>query len=152
MTRQPTLPFEPEPAHRCRPVLVTAAQAAIVLKLKPEPLLEMVECGDFIWVFDLARPGAKRRELRFWVGELLRRQAGLLPEHRTPVQAVEQIVGHETVATLRTGTVAEILWTTRTVVHAWLAAKELDGPDPASHQQTVWRSSLVHFLLRRRYL
>lgn len=150
MNAQTTMPFPP-PAPMCaRPVLVDVNCAALVLKMRPEGLLESVDSGDLIWVFDLARKGAHRRELRFWLGEIMRRQAGLLREPLAVAEALACIVGHPHETHLSTRTVGDTLQTTRTVVHGWLDAGELKGPTPAKGaRQQVLRSSLVEFLKRR---
>lgn len=144
------MPFSPSAALSARPVLVDLNCSALVLRLRPEAVLEMVDTGDLYWVFDLARKGAHRRELRFWLGEMMRRRDGMLREPLSQSEAVQRIVGHPTETHLSTRTVGETLQTTRTVVHLWLDAGELSGPTlRKGARQQVNRSSLVDFLKRR---
>ena len=57
--------------HRVyRPVLVPIERAMEALCLPYEAVVEAVEAGAILWVWDIAQ-ARSRRELRFWLGELL---------------------------------------------------------------------------------
>ena len=134
-----------------RPVLVDLNCACLTLQLRGESVLELVDSGGLLWVWDLARKGSYRRELRFWLGELLTRSTHQPFPHLAPAEAIAKVVGHPYDLQLSTRTVADTLQSTRRMVHDWLDARELTGaPGRATDpRQYVLRASLVEFLTRR---
>jgi hypothetical protein len=129
-----------------RPVLVSLACAATELGLEADTVKELTEAGKFRFVFDLAAKGAKRRELRFWLGEL-RGEPGAAAQ--TLEGALHEIAGPKALERVRTATVSGRLQTTRTVVHKWLDSGEIAGGTAAGGRQWISRASLVEFLRRR---
>ena len=100
------------PGRAFRPVLVDLNSAMEHLGLESEVVLDAVDSGDLRWVWDVAghpnpKPGrSPRRELRFWLGELLNPASGkslFLPEVLT------KVIGRTTEARLRAVTVGAIL-------------------------------------------
>jgi hypothetical protein len=66
-----TTPIQSIHTHRVyRPVLVPIERAMEALCIPHEAVLEAVEAGELLWVWDIAQ-ARSRRELRFWLGELL---------------------------------------------------------------------------------
>lgn len=118
------------------------------MELHRQTIVEMAECGDLLWVFDLASKGSTRAERRYWLGELLAKKAGL-PVTTSQDEALRCIIGHELAKDLRTETVADILQSQRQTVHEWLADGQLTGCTAAGRAY-VHRASLVKFLAARR--
>lgn len=139
--------------HRpLRPVLVPLPVVMETLKLRREAVAELVECGELRWVWDISRENACRVEHRYWLGEIFRRVGAAPltgPSQLTLADVVEHVIGRaQTVPLIHSESVADIIWTTRTQVHTWLARKELEG-HIVSKRQFVTRASLTAFLTRR---
>ena len=129
-----------------KPVLVGLSCAAVELGVTPETATQLAEAGSLRFVFDLGAAGAKRRTLRFWVGELRQASRGAV---ESTDAVLEEIAGPAISAELRTRTVSARLQTTRTVVHGWLAGGELQGRKDRQGRQWISRANLVEFLKRR---
>lgn len=140
--RQGLLRFQPRRRAQC--VLVDVNVAAHELGLHHEEVVEMAECGELRWVFDVSVHANRIRELRFWVGELMRRDARSMDE----AEVLAAVVGHPTEVRLRGSTVCDVLMLRRPTVHDLMAAHELSGEVVG---KTLWvdRRSLVDFLRRR---
>lgn len=148
LARQIPLPF----AARRRPytaVLVELPNVCTELGVSRDTVREYVDCGYLRYVFDLAAPSARARELRFDLAEV-RLLAAEQPRSQESIdEAVERIVGHRLSPELHSESVADLLCTTRTVIHQWLRHGELTGPTQVAHRQMVSRHSIVEFLKRR---
>lgn len=141
------------PTHRpLRPVLVPLSDTTTLLKLRHEAVLDMVDCGELRWVWNIARAGASRAEYRFWLGEIFARIGAApltMPAVPTLDVVIRCVIGRDkSVPHLHSESVADLLGTRRQVVHAWLATGELAGP-AVGRKQYVTRASLEAFLTRR---
>ena len=130
-----------------RPVLLDVSGAMYTLRLEQATVLEMVDTGELRWVFDVATraPGATRRELRFWLGELLAPGAHTDKSARDVVEAV---VGHEVSPELRSHTVCNLLRVARPHLRRLAVTGELRG-DVNGRVRWIERASLCQFLERR---
>lgn len=138
--------------RQVRPVLVDMNRAIEATGYAPEAVLEMVDLGELRWVWDVSLPrstqrngATHRRELRFWLGELLmpgeRANLGLL-------LVIDMIIGREAVEDLRAVTVGDILMIRRQQVQRLVRTGELRGRRDG-HPCWVTRNSLVEFLSKR---
>jgi hypothetical protein len=114
-----------------------------ILEQEQESIFEMVDTGELRWVWDVSsRPGAARRELRFWLGELMAPGLnGALPVD----DVIERVVGHPTEPRLRGTTVCRILEVARPHMMRLLGTGYLKGECVRS----VWwveKASLTDFL------
>jgi excisionase family DNA binding protein len=73
------IPAIPSTHRVYRPVLVPIERAMEALYLPYEAVVEAVEAGALLWVWDIAQTRS-RRELRFWLGELL------MPRHHRDME------------------------------------------------------------------
>ena len=146
--RQIPLPFAAR-KRPYKPALIELTNVATMLGVGRETVREYVDCGFLRYVFDLAARPSRSRELRFDIDEV-RALAEEQPRSGEAIsEAIERIVGHRLARELHTETVADILCTTRTVIHQWLRSGELRGPEQLCHRQMVNRTALVEFLTRR---
>jgi hypothetical protein len=140
IARQGELPLR----RSFRPVLVDVNRAMECLSYGIEVVNQLVDTGELKWVFDVGS-GAGRRELRFWLGELL------LPEaqrEKPLTEVLNAIAGHSTMSELRASTVGDILLLRRPSVWRFVVTGELNGRQ-AGHVQWINRAALVSFLGRR---
>lgn len=130
-----------------RPVLLDVNGAMYTLRQEQATVLEMVDTGELRWVFDVASnaDGSTRRELRFWLGELLAQDAQV---DRTVQEVVAAVVGHELVPQLRGHTVCNLLRVARPHLRRLAVTGELRG-DVTGRVRWVERPSLCEFLERR---
>lgn len=128
-----------------RPVLVGIDQAMSTLGYDCAVVLDMVDAGELLWVFDVACVGAGRRELRFWLGELM---APAFQRSATLDVVLNCVVGHELLPDIRNQTVSHILGVRHTTVHRLWKSGELAG---VLSNRTLWihRAGLVAFLRAR---
>ncbi|MBN9691328.1 MAG: hypothetical protein J0M24_13915 [Verrucomicrobia bacterium] len=127
--------------------LVTVDVARAVLGCDSESVSARVDCGQLIWVWDVAAPGANhRRELRFWTAELRS-----LPEGRQtadPQKVISQVIGNTPEGRQRSALLEVRFSMSPQHVRTLCDAGELDGPI-AGHTRYISRASLEGFLLRR---
>jgi len=131
-----------------RTVLVDLGTVRAVLGLDTVGVLKRVELGHLQWVFDFGQTsrGAKvasgKRELRFWVREII------APEqcaHLNLAQAVMQIVGAD-ISIRRTE--LERRWVVSHVtVFRWIRDREIY----LFGRSEIARQSLADFLMKRHY-
>lgn len=147
--RTESLPFGAH-SRPYRPVLVDIGVVSKELGVTRDTILDWVDLGVLLHVWNMAAQGARSRVLRFDMAEVLRRSANLPGMREDELATANRIVGHPTETALHTETVANMLWTTRRMVHDWIDQRELIGSDQPGHRQMVTRTSLVEFLIRRR--
>lgn len=130
-----------------RPVLVSAGTAMQVLGQEHTTVMEMVDTGELRWVFDVATGSEcqKRRELRFWLGELL---APAAHADKSVGDVVTAVVGHELSPQLRGHTVCNLLRIARPHLKRLVVTGELGG-DVTGRVRWIERTSLCDFLQRR---
>jgi hypothetical protein len=133
------------PAVDYRPVLVPTYVAMATLGVPAEQVWEMVDCGELRWVWDVSVAEDRRRELRFWLSELMAPQ---LARAYATEHVVDRVVGHALSPELRAVTVGRILYVSRATVLRLVRAEQIDGR-LMGHTQWVHRGSLKHFLSRR---
>jgi hypothetical protein len=125
---------------RFRPVLVPLPRAMEALRVRQETVLEWIESGTLLWVWDIALPTGTRRALRFWLAELLGGQV----QRFSTSQAIERVIG--CAAPELTGyQVEQILFVRRNSVHRAVALGELEGR-VVKGKALITRASLVRFL------
>lgn len=129
-----------------RPVLVPLSVAMHIMTQEQTSIIEMVDTGELRWVWDVSsRYGIGRRELRFWLGELMAPGVnGALPA----ADVIQAVVGHPTEPRLRGHTVCNTLDVARPHLCRLLVTGELKG----ECSKRVWwidKSSLIDFLERR---
>jgi hypothetical protein len=130
---------------RYHPILVDTRVACFVTQHAQHILLEMVECGALAWVWDLAGDGSPRRELRFWLRELM---DPAVVRSLEIGHALELVVGHECLPLIRVSTVTTIMSADRSAVKRLIDAGELSGP-LTGNVRWIERDSLIAFLMRR---
>jgi hypothetical protein len=134
-----------------RPVLVDVDVVTCQLGLSLRSVLAMVDTGELRWVWDVSlargdgRGAARRRELRFWLGEVL---APAVQRGLSLDDAIRCVVGREAFGELRSRTVGEILRLRDQQMQHLMEAGELVG-HVVRHSRMITRSSLVEFLRRR---
>lgn len=125
--------------------LVTVDVARAVLGVDAETVVARVEEGQIRWVWDLATPGAARRELRFWVAEL-EQGAGFAPQ---PVeQAIAAVIG-ATPGGRQRSAVLEVRWSISAQLIMELVRKQCWQEDRVGHTRFLRRASLENFLRSR---
>lgn len=127
-----------------RPVLVSVDVVMQQLRLTEDSVFEMADSGELRWVWNVALKSEGRRELRFWLGELLNRANSALQTERV----LEMVIGHATERNLTRRTAGQILGLRRCLVMRLVDAKELTAPSPLDSGH-ITRASLVSFLSRR---
>jgi hypothetical protein len=124
------------------------AVAMQVLSLDTESIHEMVDTGELRWVWDVSScppVDAGRRELRFWMGELL---APGIQSSAAVGTVVACVIGHPTETRLRGHTVCQVLAVARPHLLRLAVTGELRG-EVAHRVRWVDRPSLEAFLGRR---
>jgi hypothetical protein len=127
------------------PVLVDMSVAMQQLRLESSTIMEMIESGALLWVWDLSAKDSIRPEIRFWFGELLQPK---LCRRRSLGAVLEMVVGHGTQHNLRASTVSNILLITRQTVHNLCDSGALRG-HLEDHTLWIQRQSLIDFLRAR---
>jgi len=137
-----------------RPVLVDVNRAMEATGYGMETVIEMVDAGELLWVWDVGlmrqpicagRVAPVRRELRFWLGELLAPEA---QRGRTLDEVIEMVLGKRASSELRRVTVKDVLLLRPQQVMRLVMAGEL-SPRVDGHPCWVTRASVEGFLRRR---
>lgn len=128
---------------RFRPALVPLPRAMEALRVRQETILEWIEAGTLLWVWDIALPAGTRRALRFWLAELL----GGAVQRLSTAQAIERIIGCSA-PELSSYQVEQILFVRRSSVHRAIELGELEGR-VVKGKAMITRASLVRFLESR---
>lgn len=128
-----------------RPVLVDINRAMECLGYGTEVVLDMVDTGEVRWVWDVGAGHGSRRELRFWLGELL---APMIQRERPLTEVLGFIIGHDLSTELRAATVGDILLLRRPSVWRLVVTGELKGRQ-VGHVQWIARDSFRKFLEAR---
>lgn len=128
-----------------RPVLVDMNAAIRELGYHVDVVNDMVHSGELLWVFDVRSPGSVKRELRFWLGELL---APAVQRGKSIDDVTRAIVGHERFPELRGTTVEEILFLRKQSIPDLCVSGGLTSR-VGNHVRWITRNSLVEFLRRR---
>jgi hypothetical protein len=137
------------PKEPWRPVLVDTRIAMTELGFSGRTIREMTEAGELRWVWNISVNQGPIRDLRYWVGELLRLKAGDLSARTMDRDAViRMVVGHETQPELRSHTVCGLLLVTHPTLLFLHRAGELSGRVDKC-VRWIERESLVEFLKRR---
>lgn len=126
-----------------RPVLVSVNVAMQVLGYDADSVVMMAESGRLRWVWDVSVHQAVKRELRFWMGELLNPT-----QPRNTGDVIQAVIGHETQPRLRAVTVGHTLLVRRPTIHALVHTGALTGP-LVGGVQWIDRNSLEEFLRNR---
>jgi hypothetical protein len=127
--------------------LVPMAVARFVLGCETEAVVERVESGRLLWVWDFAAPGSRyRRDLRFLATELRSLPEGLPPA--TPGDVIRRVIG-PTPNGFQRSALIEVRWTispqhVRNLCDAGL----LNGPIEGRGRRLSGRS-MEAFLLQR---
>jgi hypothetical protein len=126
-----------------RTALVTVDTARAVLGVDAETIAARIDEGQIRWVFDIALPGAERRELRLWASSLV------APEivHRDSARVIAAIIGHQR-ATLRGGEVEQLLLCSAQHIQRLHEARLLAG-QIIGHTRHLTAASLTAFLQAR---
>lgn len=134
---------EIEPTLRFRPVLVPFYRAVEALGARPEVVFDWVDSGRLVWVWDISCPIGGKRNLRFWLAELLGANVCRLSRE----DAISRVIACSN-PRLRMHQVEQILFTGRNVVHRLLGSGELNG---YHGRPNAWvaTASLADFLKRR---
>lgn len=137
-----------------RPVLVDLNRAAEATGYHWNVVLEMVDEGDLQWVWDFAaQPGrtrsgwctGHRRELRFWMGELL---APTVHRDRTLDEVIKCVLGRDQLDELRAVSLSKILLLRRQQIMRMVKSGEISGRRDG-HPCFVLKSSVIKMLHRR---
>lgn len=113
------------------------------LEVRSETVLEWIDDGRLLWVWDIALPSGSRRTLRFWLVELLGEDVRRLSRE----QAIDRVIGCAD-ANLTSYQVEQILFVRRSSVHRAVSLGELNGR-VVKGKVLITRESLVRFLGRR---
>jgi hypothetical protein len=126
------------PLHR-HTVFVGMESVRAVLGLDTERVLARVDTGHFRWVFDLGGGGGAKRELRFWVREII-----LPGTHKLGLPAViRAIIGDH--LSLRRGELERQWLLSHVTVARWIARRQLALQQPGR----ITRESVEQFLISR---
>lgn len=125
-----------------RTALVTVDTARAVRGVDTESILAEIESGNIRWVFDIALPGAARRELRIWASSLI------APEFKHAEADVLRAVLGTTRDTLRGAQVAQLLLCSYNHVQRLHDLKLLTGAI-IGHTRQIQTASLGSFLRSR---
>lgn len=137
-----------------RTTLVTVDTARAVLGVDAESVAAMVDDGRLPAVWDIALPGAHRRELRIWAGSLEEsfkiQDSSFKPGSplETENLKLETLIGTSR-ETLRGAEVERLLCCSAQHVQALHKAGEIAGT-VVGHTRHITRASLEAFLARRR--
>jgi hypothetical protein len=137
-----------------RPVLIDVDEAASRLGYHYRSVLDLVDSGGIQWVWDVSltrstnhepRTRNHRRELRFWLGEIV---APAVQRALTIDQVITFVVQREALPELRSVTVGGILRLRDQQMKSLVDAGELAGRIDR-HSRWIERESVVQFLRSR---
>jgi hypothetical protein len=125
-----------------RTVLVPTDVVRAVLGVDTEAVVEKVDAGELMWVFNVSAK-SNIRELRFWVRELQSPECGRLSSE----EAVQRILGDRRQRWCGTQ-IQQLLMISRPSVMRWHRAGDLPGEKVG---RTFWttRTALEQFLTSR---
>ena len=126
-----------------RTALVTVDTARAVRGVDAESIFAEIDDGRIPWVFDIAAPGAARRELRLWARSII------APDARQPLGAVLAAIIGTNRAVLHGGEVERLFLCSAQLIKQLHEAGELRGA-LVGHTRHLQRDSLIAFLTRRR--
>lgn len=128
-----------------RPVLVDLNRAMEATGKRREAVLDMVDSGELLWVWDMSADyRGDRRVLRFWLREMTDQISRTL----SLAEVVSVIVGHAYAPALRRVTVSEMLMLRRCQVLRFVRLGALRRR-PDRHPGWVERDSLIECLKQR---
>ena len=131
--------------HR-RDALGDLSLAVHLLGWDASTVMEMVESGELMWVWNVAsKADSARAEWRFWIGELIALAAVRSQRIDTVVDCV---IGKREVTELSVFSTKEILRVSRQQVHRLIETGQLTGRI-SNHVGWVPRARLVEFLKTR---
>lgn len=137
--------------EQVRPVLVDVDETASRLGYSWQSVLGMVDSGELLWVWDVslvrsASSRHRRRELRFWMGEVL---APGLHRDRSIEEVIGWVIGRDpAIRELRSVGVGNTLRLRAQQMKGLVEAGELVGR-MGGHTRWIERGSLEGFLKRR---
>ena len=133
--------------------LVPVGAAMVILDRDEDEILHAVENGALGWAWDIATPGAERRELRVWRDSIVTLATMAKPELLEAEEVMARIVPP---GPIRSPQLQRLLSCSSTHVHSLIDAGVFDveqGPGAPSGPQSytlLRRSSVIRFLRGRR--